>query len=105
GSTRSALRHHGVHKHAGVNRQLSLLRQLAVDIPNHHAEVTALHTAEFDQVLYDLFYDIGRHREAISRVGTRRRGDGRIDPHKSALQIHQRAARVAWVDGRIRLDK
>ena len=48
---------------------------------------------------------VDRHREGDAGIGACAADDGGVDAHQTAFQIHQRAARIAHVDGGIRLDE
>jgi hypothetical protein len=58
-------------------------------------------------MFHDLIHDAPRHvagyREADPHIAATRRKDGSIDADKLAPQVHQRAAGIPRIDGRIRL--
>jgi hypothetical protein len=75
------------------------------DVGDGDAERRTLHLAELDELLHDLAREVDRDREAVAHVEAGLGGDGGVDADHLAAHVHQRAARVAGIDGRVGLDE
>ena len=64
-----------------------------------------LHVAGLHQLLHHGAREVDRDREAVTRVEPRLTRDRRVDADHLALDVDQRAARVARVDRRVGLNK
>ena len=69
-----------------------------------HAEPAAAGLAELAKLIDDGDRGLGRHREADADRAARRRDDRRVDADHLALEIEQRAAGIAAIDGGVGLD-
>src|SRR5712692_7247956 len=94
----------GDHRARGV-RRIHALREIRRQILDHDADAAALHFAESDELLHDAARHGDRHREADADIAAARRQDRGIDADALALQVDQRAARIALVDRRVGLDE
>ncbi len=80
------------------------LGQLLVDVLDAHAEPAAAGLAELLQLVDDVGDDIRGHGEADADRAAGGRQDRGVHADHLTVQVEQRPARVAPVDGRIRLD-
>ena len=80
-------------------------RQLVVDRLHRDAEVGTGHPPLVDQLVADPAGQVDRHGEGDPVVPPTPRRDGGVDAHHLSLQVHQRAATVARVDGRVGLQE
>ena len=101
-----------VHVNVGDEDALGVLGQpeLFSDIRGNtvgaaHAQIAARDPAGHHEAVHDGCGEVHRNGKADANVAARRREDGTVDPDETALGINERAARVAHVDRRIRLDK
>jgi len=89
---------------AGV-RELERFGQRRGDILNHDAQVAAADMAVFDQAIHDVAGEIRGDGKTNALVAAGAAVDGGVDADEPALHVHQRAAGIARVDGRIGLDE
>src|SRR5262249_33161056 len=94
---------------AGDERAVRLLHaetlgDLIVDLLDAPPEPAAPGLAVFAQLLDHRQRRLGRHREADADRSARRRDDRGVDADDFAVEIEQRAARVAAVDGGVGLN-
>ena len=59
----------------------------------------------FHDLIHNATRHVDWHCEANPNIAATRGKDRGIDTDKLTSQVHQRAARIAWIDGRIRLDE
>src|SRR5690606_5579775 len=81
------------------------LRIRGVDLLNEDAEPRPADDAVLDQVVGHLARDLDRDGEAVARVEPGGGSDRGVDADDAPGQVDQRAARVAGVDRRVRLDE
>src|SRR3954462_2711496 len=82
-----------------------LLSQFGCDILDQHADPTALDLPVRHDLLNHVPGHVDRNRKADPNIAAALRENGRVDPDQPAIQRDQRAARVARVDGSVRLDE
>ena len=70
-----------------------------------HTEVATPNLAEGDQVFGNATRQIDGHRKPVALVAPTLRGDSGYDTNHLPVEIHQRAARRARVDGCVGLDE
>src|SRR5690606_29949968 len=74
-----------------------------------HAEIAADHAAVIDELGHDAAHHVHGNREADAfrriAVAQRRADHGRVDADELAASVHERAAGIAHVDGRVGLDE
>src|SRR6478736_2186778 len=91
---------------AGEGRHSEGLGTLLIEIDVElYAEKTARDFVVVDQRVGDAGRDIDRNREADSFVAAGGAGDGGVEAHHFAAQIHEWSAAIAGVDGGIGLDE
>ena len=88
-----------------LRRQLQRLGQLGGQVLRLHADVAPDHPSLADDLVHDLLHDGDGDGKADAQRATAARIDGGVDAQQLAACIHQRAARVARVDGRVGLDE
>ena len=72
---------------------------------NAHAQPAAARLTIFHQLRHHLFRQVGGNGETDAHRTAGRRQDGGVHTHDLALHVEQRAAGIALVDGRVRLDE
>ena len=92
-------------QYAAVYLDLELLGDLLRYRLDHDAQVGPVNSAALFQLSADPFGQIDRHREANALVAARVGRNGRVDADHFAVEIHQRPAAVAGIDGRVGLDE
>ena len=80
-------------------------RDVGGDRLHGDAELRTPHATVCDQLVHDRPRHVRRDRKSQTDASTRRRHDLRVDPDQLPLQIDQRAAGVALIDRRVRLDE
>ena len=100
-----AFGHDVADERAGGVLELELFGQRRGDVLDHDAEVAAGDMAVLDEAVHDVAGEVGRDGEADALVAAGAAEDGGVDADEPALDIHQRAAGVAGVDGRVGLDE
>ena len=88
-----------------LRRQLQRLGQFGRQVLRLHADVPSDHPSLADDLVHDFLHDGDGDGEADAQRATAARIDGGVDAQQLAACIHQRAARVARVDGRVGLDE
>ena len=84
---------------------LERLGQLRRDLLNGHAQPPADDFSCLDEAFGDGFGKRNRYGEPDAFVAARPREDGGVDADELPFEVHQRAAGVPRIDGRIGLDK
>ncbi len=84
--------------------EVQALGDLVGHLLDAHAEPAATGFAELAQLIDDRDRGLGRHREADADRAARRRDDRGVDADDIALEIEQRAAGIAAIDGGVGLD-
>src|SRR5271157_1414145 len=64
-----------------------------------------MHVTFGANLVVDVAHDVAGNGEAESFIAARLRQDESIDADDAAVDIHQRPAAVAWIDGSVRLDE
>jgi UDP-3-O-[3-hydroxymyristoyl] N-acetylglucosamine deacetylase len=100
---RPVLQHAG-DQHAALHGSQAL-GQFGRQVTRFHADPAAAHAAAAHQRFHHLARGVHRHGKADAHAAATAREDGRVDAHQVALRIHQRAAGIARVDGRVGLDE
>ena len=96
---------HLLHQHAvleavdAIDRARKPLAELDADGAARHLVAGA------DQVVVNRDHGVRRHGETDALVAGRLRIDGRVHANHLAVHVQQRAAGVAGIDGRVRLDE
>src|SRR5439155_3560287 len=72
---------------------------------DRHADAAALHFAIAKDLIHDLARHVDRHGEADPDIAAARRQDGGVDADALALEVDERAARIAGIDRRVSLDE
>ena len=85
--------------------QVEFLRQAGVNVLRHDAEIAARDFAAADEAVQDVARHVDGHGEADAVVAAAGADDGGVDADEPAFGIHQRAAGIAGVDGRVGLDE
>lgn len=85
--------------------EVHLFGEVGGHLQHVDAEVAALHLAVASEVAGDFLSQVGGDGEAVARIVAVGRGNGGDDADEAGVGIHQRAARVAWIDGGIGLDE
>src|SRR5580704_11457548 len=90
--------------HAGYQRAVRRLDAQALgnivsDLLDTHAEPTAPGLAELPKLIEHRHRGVGRHGEADADRAARRRDDRGVDADDFAIEIEQRAAGIAAIDG------
>src|SRR6185503_19003431 len=75
-----------------------------VRVPDLHAELGARHLAGRYELPSDRSREVDRNRKAVPDVVAGLRRDRAVDADDLAARVHQRATRVAGVDGGVGLD-
>src|SRR5699024_8291573 len=70
-----------------------------------HAEAAAPYFTVFHDLVVNRHHQVAGNREANADIATGARQDGGVDADQFAVQIDQRAARVAGVDGGVGLNE
>src|SRR3984885_7860521 len=70
-----------------------------------HTQITAFYRTKFLDIIQYLFCQVDRDGKTVSFIRTGLRSNSGIDTDQLAFGIHQRAAAVPWVNGRICLNK
>ena len=95
-------------RHAGAARvrHAELDRNRGIEVAvQAHAEIRADDRAALDQLRRDIHGHVDRDREADSFAAAGTAGDRRVDADDLALEVHERAAAVAGIDGRVGLQE
>ncbi|MCL5281082.1 MAG: hypothetical protein M1376_14375 [Planctomycetes bacterium] len=87
-----------------VRRQAKRLRQVRCQILDTDAQETPDDLAVLADLLIDVLGDVGRNGEPDADIALAAE-DSRIDAHGLAIEVDQRPARVARIDGGIGLDE
>jgi len=99
---------------AGVHRtdqnspdifQVEALSQLRGDLLNAHAQLAAADLAILGQLVHDVAGHVRGDGESNPDIAAGGRKNLAVDPDQLALRVHQRAAGVALIDGRVGLQK
>ena len=90
----------------GVLGQPELFSDIGCNaVRSTHAQIAARDPTGHHEAIHDGGGKVHRNGKADANVAARRREDGAVDPDETTLGINERAAGVAHVDRRIRLDK
>src|SRR5215204_5470418 len=68
-------------------------------------DVSTPNAAMLNDLLHDSARHVDRHRKTDPDIAARRRKDSGVDADQLTRRVHERAARVAGVDGRVSLDE
>src|SRR6516225_9627952 len=95
---------------AGDHRSLSVgraecLRDIGSEILDRHPDLAAFDLAAADQLLHHLARHVDRHGKTDPDIPAGWGHDRGVDADYSALEVDQRAARIARIDGRVGLDE
>ena len=101
GEPGSRLRHEG----AAVRVELERLRETGRHVLNGDTDAAALHVAVLEQLRNDLTDHVARNGEADADVAAGAGQDRGADAEQLAVDVDERAARVAGIDRRIRLNE
>ena len=93
------------HERAAVRVELERLREARRDVLNREPDAAALHVAVLEQLRDDLADHVARNREADADVAARAGQDRGVDTEQLAVDVDERAARVAGIDRRVRLNE
>src|SRR5262249_58449745 len=101
GQTRHDLRYNI----ADHTRQTERVRDVGRHGVHAHAELAALHRAEADELIHDAARHVHGDGEADADIAAAAREDRGIDPDQLAVQVDERAAGIARIDGSVGLDE
>src|SRR6516162_3482441 len=94
----------GDHRPLGVGRA-ERLRNIGSELLDGHPDVAAFDLAAADQLLHHLARHVDRHSEADPDIPSGWGHDRGVDADYSALEVDQRPARIARIDGRVGLNE
>src|ERR1700676_309650 len=92
------------YQQAFLRGQIQRFGQLAAHGDSLHAEKRLANTAFGHQVVRDTFGAVDRDSEADARGSAAGREDRGVDTNDFAVRIEERAAGIAAIDGRVRLN-
>ncbi len=81
------------------------LGNVGSEVLDRHADAAALDLAVADQLVHDLARHVDRHREADADISAGWGNDRGVDTDDPALQVDERATRIARIDRGIGLDE
>ena len=92
-------------QHSFVDLGLELLGQRLGHRLNHHAQIGPVDLAVLNQFSADPFGEIDGNGEADALIAAGTAGNRRVDADDLAVEVHQRAAAVAGIDGGVGLNE
>src|ERR1022692_3516805 len=98
-------RHHVPNERAARILEVEFLRQGGSHVLDHDAQISARDVSVGDQAPHDVAGETGWDRETYALAAAGTAHDGGVDPDQAAVDVHQRAARVARIDRRVGLDE
>src|SRR5215831_15717047 len=100
-----AVVHNVADKHTLRLTNSKLRRQFWREFLDRNSQPASDHLPGLYQLLHHRTGEVAWHGKPDSHIAATLAKDRRVDPDQLAADVDQRASRIAWIDGRIRLDK